>query len=409
MNITAFNPLAPEILHDPYPAYRWLQTHDPVHWGAPGDPQTTGCWYLTRYADVVAALKEPRLGREIWRVLPERAPTTVSETQRPIHEMSKQWMVLRDPPAHTQLRSLVQRVFTPRMIERLTPRMDAVVNRLLDQVRDQGRMELLTAFALPLPVTIIAEMLGVPPADQALFMPWSRALAAVIEFEQNDAVLAQGSEAVLALAAYLRDIIAERRRRSQEDLISALVTLEDEGKRPDDDVLIGTLTQLLFGGNEPVVHLIGNGLLALLNHPAQLAQLRNEPQLLDTAIDELMRYDSSVQMTFRYALEDVPFGGKLLRQGDQIAIVMGAANRDAEQFADPDQLDLARSPNRHMSLGVGIHYCIGGALAKAEAKAAFTGLLQQLPDLALATTDLTWRKAVAVRGLTQLPVVWEDI
>ncbi|CAN5430708.1 cytochrome P450 [soil metagenome] len=406
MKITAFNPLDPAILADPYPTYRWLQVHDPVHWGAPGDPHTEGCWYITRYADVVAALKEPRLGLEIWRVLPERQSQALSETQKPIVAMSKQWMVLRDPPAHTRLRSLVQRVFTPRMIERLTPRMEEIVQRILASVAEQGHMELLSDFALPLPVTIIAEMLGIPPADQAMFMPWSRALAAVIEFEQNEAVMAQGSQAVLELAAYLHEIIAERRRRPQEDLISALITLEDAGKRPGEDELIGTITQLLFGGNEPVVHLIGNGLLALLRHPQQLENLRGQPGLLETAIDELMRYDSSVQMTFRYALEDLTFGDKLLRQGDQMAIVMGAANRDPAQFSEPDQLDLARTPNRHMSLGVGIHYCIGGALAKAEAKAAFTGLLQHLPDLALATPEPTWRKAVAVRGVEQLPVTW---
>jgi cytochrome P450 len=399
-----FNPLDPAVLSDPYPHYRRLQREDPIHWGASGDPQRDGCWYVTRYADVVTALKEPRLGREIWRVQPEQTGVTVNNTQRPLDELSKGWMVLRDPPAHTRLRRLVQHTFTPRMIERLTPRMTEIVHHLLDAVIERGEMDVLRDFALPLPVTIIAELLGVPLVDQPLFLPWSQALAAVIEFEQNAAIGAAGSRAVQELADYLHTIIAARRRAPQDDLISALVTLEDEGQRPSPEELIGTLTQMLFGGNDPVVHLIGNGLLALLQHPAQLARLRADPALMETAIDELLRYDSSVQMTFRYVLEPLELGGGALRVGDLVAIVMGAANRDPAHFPDPDCFDVARRPNRHLSLGQGIHYCIGGPLARAEAHAAFSGLLARLPDLALTDAPLIWRRAVAVRGLVALPV-----
>lgn len=397
-----FDPLAPAVLANPYPYYCWLQEHDPVHWGEAGDPTAPGCWYITRYADAVTALKEPRLGRELWRVQPDVAqagdPTML--------DLAQQWMVLRDPPAHTRLRSLVQRAFTPRMIEQLRPRMVRIVNDLLDGLVDAGTMEVLRDFAQPLPVIIIAELLGVPPAEQALFMPWSRALAAVIEFEQTEAVRTAGRHAVLEMADYLRQIIAQRRRAPQDDLISALIAVEDEGRRPSEAELIGTITQLLFGGNEPVLHLIGNGLLALLHHPEQASAWRQHPQLTETAIDELMRYDSSVQMTFRYALAEVTLGGQTIRQGDPVAIVFGAANRDPRHFADADQLELARTPNRHLSLGVGIHYCIGAALAKAEASAAFAAMLHRLPGLALPPVPLHWRRAVAVRGLTELPVVF---
>ncbi|HMN26844.1 MAG TPA: cytochrome P450, partial [Caldilineaceae bacterium] len=355
-----FDPLAPAVLADPYPFYASLRINDPIHWGAPGEPGAAGCWYLTRYSDVVAALKEPRLGREIWRVRPDRVAVASDEHTRLIHEMSKQWMLLRDPPAHTRLRSLVQRVFTPRQIERLTARMAAIVDALLAEVADRSQMEVLHDFALPLPVTVIAELLGVPAADQGLFMPWSRALAAVIEFEQNEQVQLAGSQAVAELADYLRTIIAKRRRQPQDDLISALITVEEEGRRPNEDELVGTITQLLFGGNEPVVHLIGNGLLALLRHPEQLALLRGQPDLIDGAIEEFMRYDSAVQMTFRYALEEFDFGGQTLRQGDLVAIVFGAANRDPHHFPEVERFDLLRTPNRYLSLGMGIHYCIGG-------------------------------------------------
>lgn len=414
-----FDPLSPAALANPYPFYAWLREHDPLHWGIGSSGEEGGCWYITRYAESVAALKDPRLGREIWRVLPELtqpehaeppASSAAQDGDQAILEMSRQWMVLRDPPVHTRLRSLVQRAFTPRMIERLRPRMEQIVNELVDQVIASGRMEVLHAFAEPLPVMIIAELLGVPPEDQALFMPWSRALAAVIEFEQSEEVRRVGSAAVVALSDYLRQIIAQRRRQPQDDLISALITIEDEGHRPSEHELIGTITQLLFGGNEPVIHLIGNGLLALLHHPDQLADWRrtigSPAAQTETAIDELMRYDSSVQMTFRNALEEVALGGKRLQQGDPVAIVMGAANRDPQLFPDPDRLDLARTPNRHLSLGVGIHYCIGAALAKAEVNAAFACLLDRLPDLALATDALQWRRAVAVRGLVELPVIF---
>lgn len=404
--IGPFDPLAPAVLANPYPYYRWLQNHDPVHWGKAGEPGQAGCWYITRYAEATAALKEPRLGREIWRLHPEPAQETDVASDSPSLAMSKQWMVLRDPPVHTRLRSLVQRAFTPRMIEQLRPRMTGLVNALLNQGIEQGQMDLLRDFAQPLPVIMIAELLGVPAVDQVRFMPWSRALAAVIEFEQNEAVRAAGDQAVLALADYLRTIIDRRRRQPQDDLISALLAVEEDGRRPSEEELIGTMTQLLFGGNEPVLHLIGNGLLALLQHPAQCAAWRATPALSETAIDELMRYDSSVQMTFRYALAEVVLGDQTIQPGQQVAIVMGAANRDPAYFADPDTLDLARTPNRHLSLGVGIHYCIGAALAKAEASTAFSVLLNRLPNLALQPVDLHWRRAVAVRGLEELPVIF---
>ena len=309
-------------------------------------------------------------------------------------------MVLRDPPVHTRLRALVQRVFTPGMIARLKPKMEAIAGELLDAVEPQGEMEVISDFAYPLAVIVIAEMLGIPPEDRRLFIPWTKALAAVIEFKQTDDVHEQGSRAVTDLNDYLRDIIAERRRNPRGDLISALVTGDDISEVE----LLGTCTQLLFGGNDPVAHLIGNGLLALFRHPDQLEKWRADRSISDSAIDELLRYDSSVQMTFRYAMQDVTLGGKTLRQGDSVAIVFGSANRDAAQFPNPDALDLGRQPNRHMSLGLGIHYCMGAALGRIEGQVAFNLLLSRFPDLALQSDDLKWNETVAVRGLQRLPV-----
>lgn len=407
LGMARFDPLAPEVLSDPYPYYAWLRRHDPVHWGAPGDPQSAGCWYVTRYDDVVAVLKDQRFGREVWRVLPAGAQPPHSEAHQAIVDISRQWMVLRDPPGHTRLRTLVQRVFTPRMIERLTPHMAGIVDELLDHAQPQGWMDAIADFGRPLAVIVIAELLGVPPADRLLFLPWTAALAAVIEFKQSDETQAQADQAITELNDYLRDIIAERRRHPREDLISALIQSEVEGEKIGEAEFLGTCTQLLFGGNEPVAHMIGNGLLALFRHPDQLERWRANPALTETAIDELMRYDSSVQMTFRYALEELTFNGRLMHPGELVAVALGSANRDAAQFSRPGQLDLTRTPNRHMSLGVGIHYCLGAALSRAEGRVAFDTLLQRFPKLRLEAAPLHWNETVAVRGLQRLPVSFE--
>jgi cytochrome P450 len=394
-----FNPLEPAVLADPYPYYAWLRLNDPMHWGVSGDSTVDGCWYVTRYADVIALLKEPRLGREIDRVLPDRFSPSGSSAAEIIHE----WMVLRDPPDHTHLRALVHRAFTPQVIESWAPRMRAIARSLAARVRGLPTFDLLEQVATPFPVLVVAEMLGVPAQDAPLFMPWTKALAAVIEFEQSQEVRAQGEAAMGALADYLQQIIAARRRSPEDDLISALLFSAGEAP-PSDTVLIGACTQLLFGGNDPVAHLIGNGILALLHHPDQLAWLRRQMAVQAVAVDELMRYDSSVQMTFRYVLEEMEWQGRSLHTGDLVALVFGAANHDEAQFKAPGQLDLTRSPNRHLSLGQGIHYCLGAALARLEGRIMLDVILNEFPALHLVQPTPTWQRTAAVRGLSSLPL-----
>ena len=401
-----FDPLAPSVLADPYPYYAWLRAHVPVHWGVGGSNNKdengeAGCWYITRYDDAVALLKDARFGREIDKVLPDRVTLPEDASAAAI---IREWMVLRDPPWHTYLRGLVQRAFTPQMIEQWTPRMAEIVQTLLRAV-DPAGFDLIQDVAVPFPVYVVAEMLGVPPVDAPLFSPWTKALAAVIEFEQTPEVAASGATAMRELADYLRGIIAERQRQPQDDLISALLSMNSASPL-DEEVLIGACTQLLFGGNDPVAHLIGNGTLALLQHH-QWAALSDAGMVATSAVDEVMRFDSSVQMTFRYALTDVEWGGKTLHTGDLVAIVFGAANRDAAHFAAPDTLDLQRSPNRHLSLGQGIHYCLGAALARTEGRVVLGALRQQLPTLRLAQEDVHWQRTVAVRGVTRLWVAAE--
>jgi cytochrome P450 len=397
-----FDPLAPQVLADPYPFYAWLRAHDPIHWGAGGSGEEGGCWYVTSYDDAVALLKDARLGREIDKIMPERVTLPADADAAAI---IRQWMVLRDPPWHTYLRGLVHRAFTPQMIERWTPRMEAIVGSLLAQV-DANGFDLIHDVAVPFPVLVVAEMLGVPPADAPLFTPWTKALAAVIEFEQTPEVAASGAAAMRELADYLRGIIAQRRRQPQDDLISALLGLAHESPISE-DVLIGACTQLLFGGNDPVAHLIGNGVLALLRHLPLWTELGKQPVISTSTVDEVMRYDSSVQMTFRYALTDVEWQGKTMRTGDLVAIVFGAANRDGNHFVAPDILDLNRTPNRHLSLGQGIHYCLGAALARTEGRIILGALCREMPSLHLAQDEIRWQRTVAVRGLTTLRVANE--
>ena len=390
-----FNPLAPAVLADPYPFYAWLRDYDPLHWGVPGDPGAAGCWYVTRYEDAVEILKDDRFGREL-------SPPDQHDTAHPPDTAAtivREWMVLRDPPVHTVLRSLVHRAFTPQVIERWTPRITAIAAELIAPLAGRAEFDLMAELALPFPVRVVAEMLGVPPEDAPLFTPWTKDLAALIEFQQSPEIVRQGYQSMAQLVAYLRAVIAARRRTPQDDLISALLASNPDISEP---VLLGACTQLLFGGNDPVAYLIANGVTALLDAPDQLAWLSHQPATPVTAIDELMRYDSSVQMTFRVILTDLVWRGKSMHRGDTVAIVFGAANRDTRQFNAPDQLDLQRTPNRHLSLGQGIHYCLGAALARTEGRVVMDALMPLLPALRLVDASIPYARTVAVRGPQQL-------
>lgn len=402
-----FNPLAPTILPDPYPAYARLREVDPVHWGNADDAGATGRWYLVRYADVLAVLKDPRFGREVDQVLPPAALPTIDPADQPLADVAKGWMILRDPPVHTRLRSLVQGAYTPRRVNALRPQIEGLAHRLIDAMIAHGPpLDLLQHFALPLTVYMTAQLLGLPSADYDRLMPWSRALAAVIDLNQVDDMRQHSRQALAELTEYLQGIIAERHRQPQDDLISTLLQAEGGAQPLTEEELIGSLTHLLFVGNDPVMHEIGMAVITLLRHPTQLALLRANPELISNAVDELLRYDSPVQMTFRYALTTVALGGKTLRTGDLVALVLGAANRDPECCPAPDRLDITRTPGPVAHFGAGIHYCLGAPLARLEGQIALAALLQRLPALALATEALVWQPTVAVRGVVSLPVTF---
>jgi len=403
-----FNPLQPDVLQNPYPHYAWYREHEPVHWGMPGDPGTPGTWYLFLHKDVAPALKDPRLGREIRAVLQREKPEAVQPIVPefvPLQQMMDRWMFLRDPPTHTRLRGLVNKAFVPRVVEPLFPSIVAGADQLIDAVIDSGHMDLIADFAKLLPVFAIAELLGVPAEDHQLFLPWSNALATTIEFKQTDEVRRNGTQAMNAMMAYLRDLIAERRKQPREDLVTGLIRAEDGGHALSEDEVLATITLLLSAGNDPTQHMIGNAVLTLLQHPQQLELLISQFELLDSANDELLRFDSSVQATFRYALEDVEIGGKQIRMGDHVALVFGSALRDPAYCAQPDELNLTRTNNR-LPFGFGPHFCLGMPLARPMGRIALERLLRRLPHLKLQIppNEVAWEERVAVRGVMTLPV-----
>ena len=389
-----FNPMDPEFLDDPYPTYHLLRTEDPVH------RSPLGFWVLTRYDDVVAALRDPRLVKE------PIAAFVAARFGAPIPALGLS-MLDRDPPDHTRLRSLVSKAFTPRVIEKLRPHIQKIVDDLLDRVEGQGSMDLIDQFAYPLPVTVICGMLGVPVADHERFRQWGLDLARSLDtimLPPDSEVGRRGVASRRALAEYFRGLIAERRAAPRDDLLSGLIAAEEAGDTLTEEELLATSILLLVAGHETTVNLIGNGTLALLRHPEQLRLLRGQPELIVSAVEELLRYDGPVQRTARIPSADVTFGGRTIGKGEMVMPFIGAADRDPAQFPNPDRLDITRGDNRHIAFGLGIHFCLGAPLARVEGQIAISTLVRRFPNLALATDTPEHRQSLTLRGLKSLPV-----
>jgi pimeloyl-[acyl-carrier protein] synthase len=396
-NEILYNPLLPEFHANPYPFYRRLREEDPVH------ASPLGMWILTRYDDAVMILRDPRFGRA---GMAERLEARLGMTPDPAPARD---MLFSDPPDHTRLRALVSRAFTPRVVETMRPHIQEIVDALLDQVRGTHRMDLIEDFAYPLPVTVICEMLGVPTADRGVFKQWSsdiaRSLDAAVLPADSEAI-PRGRDARLALREYLSALIATRRKQPRADLLSGLIAAEEEGNKLTEGELLSTCLLLLVAGHETTVNLIGNGVLALLQHPDQMRSLRDNPVLIQTAIEELLRFDGPVQRTGRLATTDVEIGGRPISKGSIVVAVIGAANRDPAHFADPDRLDIARRENRHIAFGFGIHFCLGAPLARVEGQIAIGTLMHRLPNLTLASQTPEWSESSLLRGLKTLPVTF---
>lgn len=392
-----FNPLMPEFHSNPYPFYRALREEDPVH------QSPLGFWVCTRYDDAVMILRDPRFGREGMAKLME---TRLGLTQ----DLSRaRDMLFQDPPDHTRLRALVSRAFTPRVVELMRPHIQEIVDGLLDRVEGARAMDVIEDLAYPLPVTVICEMLGVPASDQDIFKAWSTDIARSLDaaiLPADSEVIPRGRNARVALADYFRSLIATRRKDPKPDLLSALIAAEEEGNKLSEGELVSTCMLLLIAGHETTVNLIGNGLFALLQHPDQLRALRDDPGLIPTGVEELLRFDGPVQRTGRMTTAEVEIGGKQIPKDSVVVSVIGAANRDPKQFADPDRLDVSRKDNRHIAFGFGIHFCLGAPLARLEGQIALGTLMRRMPKLALVSNVPEWRESSTLRGLKSLPVTF---
>src|SRR5512144_947924 len=369
----------------------------PVRQGSLGE------WYLTRYDDVLMVLRDPErfssrlVGRRQYEELIRRAPDIALN----VFDTS---MARVDPPDHMRLRKLASKAFTPRTVERLRPRVEQLVDELLDRVEPES-FELIRDFAEPLPVTVIAELLGVPASDRELFRGWTRDLVDNPGLTIDDPErLRRSQEVMRELDTYIGGLVADRRRQPREDLIGALVAAEEEGDRLTEPELIGVCVLLLIAGHETTVNLIGNGMLALLRHPDQLRRLRTDPSLTESAVEEMLRYDSPVQGQLRAVTQDLKLRDVTLRRNDVVIPMFGAANRDPEVFPNPNEFDIGRTDNRHLAFGQGIHFCLGAPLARLEAHIAIPALLRRFPAIELRTERPRWRLSWIARGLEELPL-----
>jgi cytochrome P450 len=393
---------SPTFKAHPYPIYAQLRSTTPVH--RVSLPDGRDVWMVTRYEDVVGVLKDERFAKD-WRkvMTPEQLAQVppIPEVLRPLSNN----MLGTDPPDHERLRSLVSKAFTPRLIERMRPRVQELADALLDAIEDQREMDLIDDYAFPLPIAVIAELLGVPAEDRCKFREWSDAAVsgnATQEYMQKILI-----PHMQAFTDYLRAMFEEKRKNPKDDLVSALIQAEEAADKLSEDELLGIVFLLLIAGHETTVNLIGNGMLALLKHPDQYQKLKEDPSLIKPAIEELLRYDGPVETsTERFAKEDVAIGETVIPKGEMVMVVIAAADHDPERFSEPDTLDITRTDNRHLAFGKGIHFCLGAPLARMEGQIAINTLLHRIPKLRLkgSRESLVWRPSLMLRGLKGLPV-----
>jgi cytochrome P450 len=394
---------SPSFFDDPYRAYAALREVEPVYWCAPWD-----AWVITSHEACAEVLRQPldysssgyelAMLEAIQQARPDACPSLIAH-------YSTEVLTITDPPAHTRLRRLLVTAFTPRVVARLRDRIGSIVGELLDALPAEGYVDILAAFAYPLPALVIGELLGVPHDEQHLFMRWSADIVSFVGSGTTDVDrLERAERSMSAFRDYLRPLVASRRATPTDDLLGSLARPSDGVDRMSDDELIATAVTLLFAGHETTANLIGNGLLALLRNPAQLARLRAEPALAERAVEELLRYDSPVQRNRRRAARDLELHGQSIRLDQRVLAFLGAANRDPAVFPEPDRLDIGRDEIRHMAFGHGIHYCVGAALSRLEAPIAINTLLARFPGIRLADVAIGWRPNIAFRGLQRLMV-----
>jgi cytochrome P450 len=382
-----------------YETFAEMREHDPV-FSQPGLDGMTPIWFVTRYDEAVAVLlDEERFVRDAALAL---TPEELSDTLAGGFEFIENHMLNKDGDDHRRLRRLVTKAFTPRMVEQLRPRIQEIADELIDNVEGRGEMDLVEEFAFPLPITVIAELLGVPAADRDRFRVWSDAIMTPA-FSPDE--LKRFKQAMDDFVAYLRELFDRRRAEPTEDLISALLQAEDGGDTLSEEELFSMVILLITAGHETTVGLIGNAVLALLQHPEQVAALEQDP---GRVIEEALRYDGPIERTLnRWAATDVTLGGKTIRRGENVIVILGSADRDPARFARPDAFDVERETDaKHIAFGRGSHYCLGAPLARLEGEIALTTLFRRLPGLSLASDELAWRPVPLFRSLVSLRVAW---
>ncbi|WP_225838729.1 cytochrome P450 [Streptomyces sp. NK08204] len=396
----AFDPWDPAFLTDPYPAYAELRARGRVLYFEP-----TAQWLVPHHADVSSLLRDRRLGRTYQHRFTHEdfGRTPPPAEHEPFHVLNDHGMLDLEPPDHTRIRRLVSKAFTPRTVERLRPYVQNLAEELVSALVAAGGGDLLGDVAEPLPVAVIAEMLGIPEPDRDRLRPWSAAICGMYELNPSQETAAKAVRASLEFSDYLRELITARRREPGEDLISGLIAAHDEGDRLTEQEMISTAVLLLNAGHEATVNATVNGWWALFRNPDQLSALRADHSLIPSAIEELLRYDTPLQLFERWVLDDIEIAGTTIPRGAEIAMLFGSANRDPEVFESPDRLDLGRRDNPHISFSAGIHYCIGAPLARIELAASMTALLEKAPTLTLAA-EPERKPNFVIRGLEGLSV-----
>ena len=399
--VDPLHPVTTAFLNNPYPIYAALRSEAPIFYCKKGK-----YWVVTSYQLANEITKDLRFGKRLerWkhispiaRILPGTAHLIKTRAN---------WMLNENPPTHTHLRSLVNKAFSPKIIQQMREHVQRIADRFIDKALPNGKMEFISEFAFLLPITVIAEMLGIPGEDHEKFKDWSHEMTQTLEPGYSISTLNKANKANDDLMNYFKPLVEERRKNPKSDLISALVMAEENGDSLSEADILGNLVLMLVAGHETTVNLIGNGLLWLLKSPEQLALLRANPENMETAVEEMLRYDSPVQTVKRIIEEDMEYHGKQLKKGDMVVIYIGACNRDPAIFPDPDRFDITRKENKHLAFSSGIHHCLGASLARMEGQIAISTMLNRLPNLRLAEQEFEYKRPFNLRGVKEMHLLF---
>lgn len=397
---TAFRPLDPAFLADPYRTYAQLRTEHPIAWATTPAMGYAGFWFISRYEDVAAGLKDDRFGREVAKILPADAFPPIPPEHRPLYTMLSHWMLFKDPPDHARLRRIAAPVFALRAVTAMRPRIQHLIDAALTAIPAHGPFDIVSDFSSPLSIDIVADLMGVPERDHPLIRGWVREITLALDLVRTPERINTGSRRAGELIAYFDALVADHRRTPRGNLLSQLIEAHDAGSFLTPDELLASCVLFLFAGHEASSLLIGNGLLALSRHPGEYQRLRTGDASARATVTELLRYDSPQQIAFRHALQDISFRGADIRRGQTVGFGIGSANRDPDAFPDPDRLDLTRNATRHLSFGAGIHTCAGSSLAQLEAELVFEALAARFAALNVVSVER--QESILVRGLTKL-------